>query len=133
MKQVGVYSFQLGEGGGVIEVIDLVRTNYIEVSAEEAFELLSNRKPFILDVRTQKEYEQLHLADTHLIPIQELQKRIGELEGQKHEDIFVYCATGNRSTVAAKILTDAGFKRIYNLRHGVIDWAQKKYPYETGK
>ena len=133
MKQVGTYSFKLGEGGGTIKVIELIRPNYNEVTADEAIELLNNRKLFILDVRTPKEYEQLHLANTHLIPIQELQRRIGELEGQKFEDIFVYCATGNRSTVAARILVDAGFKRIYNLRHGVYDWANKGYPYETGK
>ncbi len=133
MKKAGTYSFSLGEGGGSIVVVELVRPNYIEVTADEAAALLSQRKPFILDVRTVKEYEQLHLKDTHLIPIQELQARIGELEGQKHEDIFVYCATGNRSTVASKILADAGFKRIYNLRHGVYDWARKGYSYEVGK
>ena len=133
MKKAGTYSFKLGEGGGSIKVIELIRPNYIEVTADEAFELLNNRKLFILDVRTPKEYEQLHLANTHLIPIQELQQRIGELEGQKNEDIFVYCATGNRSTVAARFLADSGFKRIYNLRHGVYDWANKGYPYETGK
>lgn len=133
MKQAGTYSFQLGEGGGKITVIELIRPNYIEVTASEAAELLENLDPFILDVRTPEEYEQVHLNGTHLIPIQELQKRLGELESHKHEDIFVYCATGNRSTVAAKILADAGFKRIYNLRYGVYDWARKGHPYATGK
>lgn len=133
MKMVGQYAFLIGGGGGAIEVIDLVRPNYIEVTADEAATLLQNIDPFILDVRTPREYEQVHLEGTHLIPIQELQKRLGELEGQKHDDIFVYCATGNRSTVAAKILADAGFKRIYNLRNGVYDWAKKGHPYTTGK
>jgi len=133
MKQAGTYSFQLGEGGGAITVIELIRPNYTEVTASEAAELLKNLNPFILDVRTPPEYEQAHIEGTHLIPIQELQKRIGELESQKHEDIFVYCATGNRSTVAARILADAGFKRIYNLRYGVYDWARSGYPYKTGK
>lgn len=133
MKKAGRYSFTIGDGGGSIDVIELVRPNYIELTAEEAADLLRQRKPFILDVRTQREYEQLHLKDTHLIPIQELQTRIGELESQKHEDIFVYCATGNRSTVASKILADAGFKRIYNLRKGIHDWARKGYDYEVGK
>ncbi|MFT5729435.1 MAG: rhodanese-related sulfurtransferase [Desulforhopalus sp.] len=133
MKQAGTYAFQLGEGGGTISVIELIRPNYTEVTASEAAELLKNLNPFILDVRTPPEYEQAHIEGTHLIPIQELQKRIGELESQKHEDIFVYCATGNRSTVAARILADAGFKRIYNLRYGVYDWARSGYPYKTGK
>ena len=133
MKAVGTYSFTLGEGGGSISVIDLVRPNYIEVTADEAANILENLHPFILDVRTLKENQEFHIDGTHLIPIQELQARIDELESKKHEDIFVYCATGNRSTVAAKILADRGFKRIYNLRHGLYDWARRGHPYKTGK
>jgi len=133
MKQTGTYSFTLGNAGGTINVIDLVRPNYVEVTADEAAELLKNLHPFILDVRTPKEYEQIHIDGTYLLPIQQLQARIKELESKKHEDIFVYCATGNRSTVASKILADLGFKRIYNLRYGVHDWARKGHPYKTGK
>ena len=132
MKNVGDFTFQLGTGGGVITVIELVRPNYIEVTAGEAFALLKNIKPFILDVRTQREYQQIHIEGSVLIPIQELQKRLSELQSQKYEDLFVYCATGNRSTVAAKIIADAGFERIYNLRKGVYDWARNGYPYVSG-
>jgi rhodanese-related sulfurtransferase len=133
MKAVGSYTFSLGPFSGSIRVIDLVRPNYTEVTAKQASEILQNIKPFILDVRTPIEYSQIYLPGSHLIPIQELQSRIGELESKKHEDIFIYCATGNRSTVAARILADRGFKRIYNLRYGVYDWARQGYPYATGK
>jgi len=133
MKAVGTYDFTLGETGGKITVVDLVRPNYTEVTADEAVELLNNLHPFILDVRTPEEYQQFHIEGTYLIPIQQLQTRIGELESKKHEDIFIYCATGNRSTVASRILADQGFKRIYNLRYGVYDWARRGYPYKTGK
>ncbi len=132
MKASGTYSFVLGEGGGTITVIELVRPNYTEVTADEAAELLKNLHPFILDVRTPQEYKQIHIDGTHLIPIQQLQARIEELESKKHEDIFIYCATGNRSTVASRILADRGFKRIYNLRYGIFDWAHQGHPYKTG-
>ncbi len=133
MKTTGAYQFSLGEAGGTIQVVDLVRPNYIEVTAEQAAELLKNLDPFVLDVRTLKEYQQIHLAGAELIPIQQLQQRSHELESKKHEDIFIYCATGNRSTVAARILADSGYKRIYNLRYGVFDWAKQGYPYKRGK
>jgi rhodanese-related sulfurtransferase len=133
MKAIGTYSFTLGEAGGSITVVDLIRPNYTEVTADEAAQLLTNLHPFILDVRTPGEYQQVHIEGTYLIPIQQLQARIGELESKKHEDVFVYCATGNRSTVASRILADRGFKRIYNLRYGVYDWARKGHPYKTGK
>lgn len=131
MKSTGTYSFTLGEAGGSITVVDLVRPNYTEVTADEAAELLDNLHPFILDVRTPGEYKKIHIEGTHLIPIQQLQARIAELESKKHEDVFIYCATGNRSTVASRILADRGFKRIYNLRYGVYDWARRGHPYKT--
>jgi len=43
-------------------------------------------------------------------------------------DILIYCATGNRSTVASKILNDSGFKQIYNLRYGIYSWSKEKFP-----
>ncbi len=133
MKTVGSYPFTLGDSTGKVTVVKLIRPNYTEVTADEAAELLKNINPFILDVRTPGEYKQLHIAGTTLIPIQQLQSRIGELESKKYEDVFVYCATGNRSTVAARILADRGFKRIYNLRYGVYDYARRGNPYQTGK
>ncbi len=133
MKATGTYPFTLGSGGGSIKVVELTRPNYTEVTADEAAVILSNLHPFILDVRSPGEYSQLSIEGSYLIPIQQLQARVGELEAQKNEDIFVYCATGNRSTVAARFLADLGFKRIYNLRYGVYDWARRGYPYVTGK
>lgn len=132
MKVTGTYSFTLGNAAGSITVIELVRPNYIEVNAEQAADLLANRHPYILDVRTSKEYQQVHISGAQLIPIQELQARVKEIASKKHEDIFIYCATGNRSTVAARFLIDQGFKRIYNLRYGVHDWVRHGNPYETG-
>lgn len=132
MKVTGTYSFKLGDGGGNITVVDLVLPNYTEVTADEAAELLNNVHPFILDVRTPEEYRQVHIDGTYLIPIQQLQARVEELESRKHEDIFIYCATGNRSTVASRILADLGFKRIYNLRYGVHDWVRHGHPYKAG-
>ena len=133
MKTTGTYDFTLGQATGSVTVIELSRPNYIAVSAEEGEQILQNLQPFILDVRTPQEYRKIHIKGTTLIPIRQLQARIGELESKKHEDIFIYCATGNRSTVAARILANQGFKRIYNLRYGIFDWARKGYPYTKGK
>lgn len=133
MKNTGRYGFTLGSASGTITVIELSRPNYVAVTADEATKILENLHPFILDVRTPQEYQQIHIKGAILIPIQQLQARITELESKKHEDVFIYCATGNRSTVAARILANRGFKRIYNLRYGVYDWARKGYPYTTGE
>ena len=60
--------------------------------------------------------------------MQEFQKRIGELAAHKDDPILVYCRTGNRSTVAAKLMIDAGFTQVVNLRRGIVDWSRQGLP-----
>lgn len=128
MKEPGRFQFTLGEVGGTIEVVEFERPNYTAVSAKDAADIIAQIKPFILDVRTPREYQRGHLQNSILIPVQELQHRLKEIETYKDQDVLIYCATGNRSTVASKILIDNGFKRILNLRYGIVDWARKGYP-----
>ena len=128
MKKTGTFAFSLGDIHGDITVIEYQQARYQAVTAAEAAEIIANTKPLVLDVRTSREYKTGHLKDSVLIPVQELQSRLNELTAYKNEDILVYCATGNRSTVASKILIDHGFKRITNLRYGISEWSRKRFP-----
>ena len=128
MKQTGIYLFNIGSIHGQIRVIEYRQANYRKLSAREADEFIKLHSPIILDVRTRREYKRGHLENSILIPVQVLQKRIRELNYPKDGAIMVYCATGNRSTVASKILIDAGFTDVFNLEHGIVDWVKKHYP-----
>jgi rhodanese-related sulfurtransferase len=128
MKKTGSFLFTIGEASGLLEVVEYTQANYRVVTAKEAQALIRNVKPVILDVRTPGEYAEGHIEGAILIPVQELSRRIGELSRYKNEDILIYCASGNRSTVAAKMLIDQGFRRVMNMRHGILQWAREKYP-----
>jgi len=128
MKQTGSFAFTLGKVGGQIWVIDYVQEKYAEVTSAEARQIIDTRNLLVLDVRTPAEYKRGHLENAVLIPVQILQQNLGRLAAYKDQDILVYCATGNRSTVAAKILIDDGFNRVINLRHGIVDWHRHKHP-----
>ncbi|MBT8363289.1 MAG: rhodanese-like domain-containing protein [Deltaproteobacteria bacterium] len=128
MKKPGTFAFSLEDVAGSITVINYRQASYREVSSREAAELIKNEQPIILDVRTPKEYKRGHLHNSVLIPVQELQSRQKELGAHKDREILIYCATGNRSTVASKILIDNGFKHIVNMRGGTYDWSKKNYP-----
>jgi rhodanese-related sulfurtransferase len=130
IKKSGDYSFTLGSRKGVFHVKELVDANYHEVTAEEASDLIKNVKPLIVDVRTSGEYQSGHILEAELLPVQIFADNIGSLEKYKDEDILLYCASGNRSTVAARMLIDAGFTKVYNLRNGIGDWARKGNPVE---
>jgi rhodanese-related sulfurtransferase len=128
MKSTGTYAFSLGPVTGDITVIAYRQARYREVSSEEAFNMIRNSEPLILDVRTPVEYKQGHIENSVLIPVQQLQSRLKELDAYKSHDILIYCATGNRSTVASKMLIDSGFESIINLRHGIYEWHMHNYP-----
>jgi len=128
MKHTGSFAFTLGKVGGQIWVIEYVQEKYAEVTSADARQIIDTRNPLILDVRTPAEYRRGHLENAVLIPVQILQQNLDRLAAYKDQDILVYCATGNRSTVASKILIDDGFNRIINLRHGIVDWHRHKHP-----
>jgi thioredoxin len=100
---------------------------YRELSAPEARRFIAEADPLVLDVRTPAEYYQGHLPGAVLIPVQQLQQRLREMQPHKEREIVLYCRSGNRSTVAAEILADAGFRRLHNIRHGILEWQREGF------
>lgn len=98
-----------------------------DLSAQEFKNLINEKSPFILDVRTDKEFIDGHLEYSTLIPVQVLEKDISKIIQHKNKPIAVYCRSGNRSTVASQILVKQGFKEIYNLRPGIKGWEKAGY------
>ena len=130
MKKVGEYDFNSCNVKGKINVVEYNQPHYKAVTSVEGYKIIQNIKPLILDVRTPREYQMAHIAGSKLIPVQILRRQLSQLKDYKDKDIIIYCATGNRSTVASKILIDAGFKKIYNLRFGIADWMRNSLPVE---
>lgn len=78
----------------------------------------------VLDVRGANEYagELGHIAGSRNIPVEELQHRLGELNGERRRPITLVCRTDRRSVKAAEILNRAGFGRVGVLRGGMLHW-----------
>jgi rhodanese-related sulfurtransferase len=81
-----------------------------------------------LDVRTPGEFDQGHIEGSRLIDFQSgnFENEIAALD--KGKTYAVYCRSGKRSGQAVKVMRDAGFKNVYNLNGGVIDWANAGLP-----
>ncbi|MEJ2509687.1 MAG: rhodanese-like domain-containing protein, partial [Gammaproteobacteria bacterium] len=77
------------------------------VSPEEARQLVAEGA-YWLDVRHAREYQHQRLPSAINIPLHELRSRIGELD--KTRRYVCYCKTGRRSSAAAFLLTQNGFK-----------------------
>jgi len=81
---------------------------------------------FILDVREPNEYQICRIPGSVLIPLGELPRRYAELPTDK--DIVAHCKMGGRSAKAQEFLQSVGFKRVKNLRGGILDWIDKVDP-----
>lgn len=97
-----------------------------EISVDQAYELYQ-AGTFVLDVRTQEEWDEYHAPNTTLIPLDELEARLSELPAD--QDIVVVCRSGNRSQQARDILLNAGFSAT-SMAGGLKEWYAKGYPVE---
>ena len=78
-------------------------------------------KLFLLDVREPHEFQYAHIANSVLIPLNQIPNRLGELDPQ--QEIVVICHHGMRSQQAANYLVQSGFKNIANLTGGIDAWS----------
>ncbi len=81
----------------------------------------------MLDVREPHEYQIANLG-APLVPVGEVERRIGELAAQKNREVVVHCRSGARSQKAALVLKQAGFTNVSNLAGGILAWADKIDP-----
>lgn len=83
---------------------------------------MKNENAVILDVRTPEEYSAGHIPHAILINYNapDFSARIDSLS--KNKTYLVYCAVGGRSAKASTMMTEKGFKDVYNLEGGFTQW-----------
>jgi sulfur-carrier protein adenylyltransferase/sulfurtransferase len=79
----------------------------------------------IIDVREPHEWQIANLENfgSQLIPLGQFPARVGELNPD--DDIVVHCKMGGRSAKAYEVLKQAGFRKIKNLKGGILAWADQ--------
>jgi len=95
------------------------------VSVQEVHEMQQKGQEFLfLDVRSPKEYEQVRLPGSTLIPLGALRGRLAELPRDK--EIITFCKISLRGYEAALILKAAGFNQVRVMDGGVVAWPFQK-------
>jgi len=80
--------------------------------------------PFVLiDVREPHEYQICRIPYAKLIPLGDLAKRVNELDSA--DEIVAHCKSGVRSAKAVDFLKQAGFKKVRNMKGGILAWSDK--------
>jgi adenylyltransferase/sulfurtransferase len=94
----------------------------IEVKAK-----IDRGDPFVLiDVREPHEYQIAKIPTARLIPLGELPKRVNELNSA--DEIVAHCKSGMRSAKAVDFLKQAGFRKVKNMKGGILAWSDKVDP-----
>ncbi len=98
------------------------------VNSTEFKELIERNDGLVLDVRTLYEFEGGHIKDADQLNYYSFRFKQNLLLLPKDQPVYLYCRTGYRSKKTAKILIENGYKNVYNLKKGILEWEQNNYP-----
>ena len=84
----------------------------------------------VVDVRTAEEYDEGHLPGARRVQLDEIAAAIdaGEFPAPADAPLLVYCRAGSRSAQAAALLSERGFRRVYDLEGGIMAWGEAGQP-----
>jgi adenylyltransferase/sulfurtransferase len=104
-----------------------VQTGIPEITPAEVKKKMDEHEPFVLiDVREPHEYQICRIPGSKLIPLGEVPKRMSELNTA--DEIVVHCKSGMRSAKAVDLLMKSGFRKIHNLKGGILAWSDQVDP-----
>ncbi|HVH27392.1 MAG TPA: rhodanese-like domain-containing protein [Vicinamibacterales bacterium] len=87
--------------------------------------------PLLLDVRTPHEHADRYIAGGLSVPLNHLSQHIGRLP--RDRPLLVYCAGGYRSSIAASLLQQSGFRDVQEIAGGITAWETAGLPLSTGE
>jgi len=115
---------------------DLIRNakqQISEVDPREVHEMAQNGNgAVIVDVREQQEFEESHIPGALHVPRGHLESRIEGAAKDRSQRVILYCASGNRSALAAKTLHDElGYENVESMTGGITLWKDRGFDVEV--
>tara|TARA_B100000902_G_C27123481_1_gene819879 strand:+ start:603 stop:908 length:306 start_codon:yes stop_codon:yes gene_type:complete len=101
----------------------------MDLSQEKWKRLLeSDDNAFLLDVRTQEEFEEGHIPNATLLDIRQAASFMKEIQSMNtSKNYYVYCKSGARSAQACQLMVQIGINTTYNLLGGFMEWDDSSY------
>lgn len=97
-----------------------------EITVAELNRMQEAKEDFLLiDVRKPYEYEIANLGG-ELIPLDVLEQQLDRIS--RNRPLVVHCRSGQRSRQAVDLLKNRGFDKVYNLKGGILAWADEIDP-----
>ena len=109
------------------EVIRQIRSQVPEVEPAEVSEHLGNGVT-VIDVRESEEWDRGHIPGATHVPRGYLESRIEAAAPDRDQRVVLYCASGQRSALAAHTLTDLlGYTDVASMTGGITLWKDRGY------
>lgn len=99
---------------------------FIEIGAAELKAMMDAGEAHVFDVREPSEHARARIPDTTLAPLSTL--RADQIKAAQGKRAVLYCASGNRTRHAAKMLLEAGHAEAIHLKGGIAAWKQAGFP-----
>jgi molybdopterin/thiamine biosynthesis adenylyltransferase/rhodanese-related sulfurtransferase len=117
------------------ELIRNIKERIREVDPREVHDAVQNgngRAPLLVDVREQHEFEEGHIPGAVHVPRGHLESRIEGRAGDRSQPIVLYCASGQRSALAAHTMSDLlGYEDVASMTGGITLWKDRGFEVET--
>ena len=117
------------------ELIRTIKEQIREVDPRDVHDAVMNgngRGTLLVDVREQHEFEESHIPGAVHVPRGHLESRIEGAAGDKSQPVVLYCASGNRSALAAHTLEQLlGYRDVASMTGGITLWKDRGYEVET--
>jgi sulfur-carrier protein adenylyltransferase/sulfurtransferase len=117
------------------ELIRTIKEKIREVDPREVHDAVQNgngRAPLLVDVREQHEFEEGHIPGAVHVPRGHLESRIEGRAGDRSQPIVLYCASGQRSALAAHTLGELlGYQDVASMTGGITLWKDRGFEVET--
>jgi sulfur-carrier protein adenylyltransferase/sulfurtransferase len=115
------------------EVIRKIRSQVEEVDPSEVREHLGNGV-VLVDVRESEEWDAGHIPGAKHVPRGYLESRIEGAVADRDQRVVVYCASGQRSALAANTLREQlGYENVASMNGGITLWKDRGYDVEVPK
>jgi sulfur-carrier protein adenylyltransferase/sulfurtransferase len=115
------------------EVIRNIRAQVEEVDPAEVSEHLGNGV-VLVDVRESEEWDRGHIPEAVHVPRGYLESRIDAAVGDRDARVILYCASGQRSALAAHTLKELlGYSNVASMTGGITLWKDRGYKVEVPK
>ena len=126
MKKCMLWSLILLLFSGCAAAPSETAPGYVHITPHQAKAMLDKGEcDVLLDVRTQKEYDSVHIPGATVLPYTQITDQAEIVIPDKNAVILVYCRSGHRSQLACRALAELGYTKVYDFG-GIQDW-----PFET--